>query len=227
MMNKTHTNVLIIDDHPIIIEAFENTLNYIEEQSETHSFKIDSAQDCEMAYSKIQHYAVTQNLDLVILDISIPADQKLKLQSGEDLGILIRRLLPKTKILVCTSFADVFKLNQILNAFLPLGFVNKQDMTFLDYVTAIEKVLAGKKYYSQTIFNIIMQKSTSNLQLDDYDLLLLREIANGSKMRDLIGLIHLSKSTMDKRIRIMKQKFNIESNSDRDLIMAAKKEGFI
>jgi DNA-binding NarL/FixJ family response regulator len=227
MMNKTHTNVLIIDDHPITIEGLERTLDYIAEQSETISFKTNSAQDCKTAYHKLQDYSKSQNLDLVILDISLPEDQNLKLKSGEDLGVLIRRLLPNTRILVCTSFTDPFKLRHILNAFVPLGFINKQDIVFLDYVIAIKKVLAGKKYYSQTIFNIIMQKSTSNLQLDDYDLLLLREIANGSKMRDLIGLIHLSKSTMDKRIRIMKQKFNIESNGDRDLIMAAKKEGFI
>jgi DNA-binding NarL/FixJ family response regulator len=76
---KRTTNVLIIDDHPIIIEGFENTLNYISDQSETLSFKTDSAKDCETAYHKIYKFAETQTLDLVILDLSLPSAPNLKL----------------------------------------------------------------------------------------------------------------------------------------------------
>ncbi len=152
-MNKKSVNFLIIDDHPCIIEGFERTLDYVAEQSETLSFKTDSAKDCETANGKIQSYTATQNLDLVILDLNLPPPPKLKLQSGDDLGMLIKKLLPNTKILVCTSFADNFRLSHTLNAFAPLGFSNKQDVSFIDYVTAIQMVLANKKYYRQTIVN--------------------------------------------------------------------------
>lgn len=121
-MNKVY-NVLIIDDHPFIIDGFENALNLIAEQSGAIGFNTDGAGDCKTAYNKLQSYTQLQNLDLVILDINIPADQNLKLDSGTDLGVLIRRLLPNTKILVCTMHTNSFKLRQILNAFDPLGFI--------------------------------------------------------------------------------------------------------
>lgn len=41
MINKKATNVLIIDDHPITIEGSERALDYLAEQSQTLSFKID------------------------------------------------------------------------------------------------------------------------------------------------------------------------------------------
>jgi DNA-binding NarL/FixJ family response regulator len=226
-MIKTPYNVLIIDDHPAIIEGFENSLNFISSQSENMNFDIDKAEDCTTAYNKLLEYSKSQKLDLVILDISLPPNSSLKIESGEDLGIIIRKLLPKTKILVCTSFTDSYRLRQILNAFDPLGFISKQDIGMTGFVSAIEDVLADKTHYSQTIIDMVKQKSLSNIMLDDFDIIILRELANGSKMRDLFNLVHLSKSAIDKRKRILKRKFKIESNSDRDLILTAKAKGFI
>lgn len=226
-MNKKIVNVLIIDDHTAIIEGFERALDYIAERSETLSFKTDFAKDCKTAYHKIQQYAVTQNLDLVILDLGLPADQKLNLQSGDDLAILLRKILPNTKILVCTCFTSSFRLLQAINNYNPKGFLNKQDIGFLGFVSAIEDVLAGNVHYSKTIINALKQKSFNNIELDAYDILILKELANGANMRDLLKLVHLSKSTIDKRKRLLKQKFNIESNSDRDLVLIAKEKGII
>lgn len=143
------------------------------------------------------------------------------------MGILIRKLLPDTKIIVCTFFEDSYKIRTIVNAFEPLGFVNKSDMDFANYVSAINDVLDGKRHYSKTIVNVIMQKISNNIVLDDYDILILKELSNGAKMRDLLKLVHLSKSTIDKRIRILKKKFNIQSNSDRDLVLVAREKGII
>ncbi|WP_282031302.1 response regulator [Winogradskyella eximia] len=225
-MNKCY-NVLIIDDHPSIIEAFENSLNFIANQSDTVNFNTESAIDCKTAYHILQDYTQSQNLDLVILDISLPADQNLKIQSGEDLGVIIRQLLPNTKILVCTSFTHSLRIRHILNAFNPLGFINKQDIGFMGFVSAINDVLSGKLHYSQTIISTIKQKALNNIKLDANDILILKELANGSSMRDLLKLVYLSKSAIDKRKRLLKRKFQIESNSDRDLVLAAKAKGFI
>jgi DNA-binding NarL/FixJ family response regulator len=227
MMNKKTVNVLIIDDHPITIEGFERSLDYLAEQSQTLSFKTDRAEDCNTAYHKIKQYSLTQNLDLVILDLSLPAAPNFNLQSGDDLGVMLRRLLPNAKIIVCTSFVDSYRLNRTIKAFSPSGFLNKQDFSLLDFVSAVNKVLANERYYSKTVLNMLTQKSLSTIKLDDHDVLILRELSNGSNMRDLIGLVHLSKSAIDKRKRILKRKFEIQTNSDRDLVLAAREKGFI
>ena len=226
-MNKKIANVLIIDDHIAIIEGFERAIGYIAERSETLSFKIDFAKDCKTAYHKIQQYAVTQNLDLVILDLGLPAAPKLNLQSGDDIGVLLRKLTPNTKILVCTCFTNSFRLIQAIDNYNPMGLLNKQDVGLSGFVSAIEDVLAGNVHYSKTIINALKQKSLNNIKLDAYDLLILKELANGANMRDLLKLVHLSQSTIDKRKRLLKRKFNIDSNSDRDLVLVAREKGLI
>jgi len=226
-MNKKSINVLIIDDHPIIIEAVINTLQYMQDQSDRFCFKSESASDCETAHQKIQSYSSVKSLDLVILDLSLPPAPHLNLQSGDDLGIFIREQYPSTKILVITSYTNSLRIRQTINAYNPLGFLNKQDVGFTNYISAINKVLLGETHYSKTIINAIKQKSLNNIQLDTYDSIILKELANGSNMRDLLKLVHLSKSAIDKRKRLLKQKFSIESNSDRDLVLAAKSKGFI
>lgn len=227
MTNKKSINVLIIDDHPIIIEAVINTLQYMQDQTDTFSFNTESATDCETAHQKIQSYSIAKPLDLVILDLSLPPAPLLNLQSGDDLGLCIRRQFPNTKILVITSYTNSHRIRQTINAYNPLGFLNKQDVGFSNYIIAINKVLSGETHYSKTIIIAIKQKSLNNIQLDTYDIIILEELANGSKMKDLLGLVHLSKSAIDKRKRLLKRKFNIESNSDRDLVLAARTKGFI
>jgi hypothetical protein len=63
--------------------------------------------------------------------------------------------------------------------------------------------------------------------LDDLDIQLLVELANGAKMKELEQLLPLTKSGIDKRRRLLKEKLNLQSNSDRDLVLKAKEKGFI
>ncbi|TXE16857.1 response regulator transcription factor [Psychroserpens burtonensis] len=219
-MEKTSYNVLLIDDHPSIIEAFQNVLKHIEKQNENLTFNIESANDCQSAFFKINTKILNQNLDLVMLDISSPAAAELKINSGEDLGILLRQQLPKTKILVCTFYDDAYRLSQIQKLINPEGFICKNDLGFMGFVKAFESFLSNNNMYSQSVINALRQKSQLRIVLDDYDILILKELANGSKMKDLLELVPLSKSAIDKRIRTLKRKFNIESNSNRDLVLA-------
>ncbi|MGJ8548997.1 response regulator [Winogradskyella wichelsiae] len=223
-MNRTY-NVLIIDDHPFVIDAFKNTFSYLSSYKSNLDFNIDEAQNCQSAFEKITN--LKRKNDLIILDISLPSTEGSKIKSGEDLGIIIKETSPDTKILVCTSHTDCFRLEHILHAFDPIGFVNKQDVNFSDFAIAIENVLSNKTYYSQTIIDVIKNKSLRQIKLDDFDVLILKELSNGSKMKDLVDIIPLSKSGIVKRKRLLKQKLNTRSNSDRNLVLEAKKKGFI
>jgi hypothetical protein len=68
---------------------------------------------------------------------------------------------------------------------------------------------------------------SQNIVLDDLDIQLLVELSNGAKMKELEQLLPLTKSGIDKRRRLLKEKLNLQSNSDRDLVLKAKEKGFI
>lgn len=175
----------------------------------------------------IKDYIQSKKLDIIILDINLPYEPNLKINSGEDLGAIVKTNLPNTKILVCTGYTDVYRLHHIFNSLDPIGFINKQDIGFSGFITAIKEVISNKTYYSQTILKIVKQKSINNISLDGFDILILKELSNGSKMKDLEAVIPQSKSSILKRKKKIREKLDVQSDSDRDLVLNAKKRGFI
>lgn len=167
------------------------------------------------------------NYDLIVLDISLPSSNDLKLNSGLDLGVLIKKHNSKATIIVCTFHNEFYLLTQIMDTINPRGFIHKQDVDFLGIVSAIRTVLQGRSHYSTTIIDQLKYKFSQFKSLDKFDVLILQELANGSKMRDLLRVIPLSKSGIEKRKRILKERFQVVNNSDRDLVIRAKKEGYI
>src|SRR5690606_9525139 len=200
-------NVLIVEDHPLIVDNFKNALNYVEKSTGTINFKIDTATNCKTAYSKIQSATLNGGIDIVFLDISLPPDEDNQLYSGEELGIKIRELLPNARIIICTSYDEDFRLNRIMANINPRAFLIKCDVEFSDFVKAIEKLIDNQTYYTRTVTNLLRKKSAYKIDLDDIDIKILIEISNGAKMKDLLELLPLSKSSIDKRRLDIKTKF--------------------
>ncbi|TXD82434.1 response regulator transcription factor [Subsaximicrobium wynnwilliamsii] len=223
---KTTYNVLIIDDHPAIVDGFKNALNFISAEDYSKQFEVFSASTSEMAYQALEKFP-TKRLDLVILDISLPPCEKLKIDSGEDIGELIRLQLPETKIMVCTFHSDRFRLQKIIKRFHPEGFICKQDMDTKDFSTAITNVLLKGIYYSRSIVDVLKQTAFIDIELDKYDFLILKELSNGAKMKELVELLPFTKSAIDKRRCRLKRNLEVQGDSDRDLVLNAKKRGLI
>lgn len=97
MDNKLYS-VLIIDDHPLITSAYKSAFNSVEKQNDTMSFSIDEAHNCDSAFEKIKSFSSNnKNLDIVLLDISLPPSKDGLIISGEDLGLKIKELMPSAK----------------------------------------------------------------------------------------------------------------------------------
>jgi len=223
---KICRNVLIVDDHPIIIDGLKSLFKLIELKSDGLSFFLTSVNTLAEAEIKIHEFSKRQNLELVVLDLSLPKQVGSFLNSGLELGLFIRKLMPTTKILVCTFHNDYFILNQVLEKLNPLGCVCKSDMNSENYQVALKRVLAGKNYYSQTVLDVA-KKSAFLKQFDKLDLHILKELSNGSKKKDLLEHIALGRSALDKRKRALRLKLNIDSNSDRDLVLKARQRNLI
>ena len=62
-------NILIVDDHPFIIEGYKNAITRYNPKD--FEFLISQAKDCESAYNIITD-ADTTVFDIAFLDISMP-----------------------------------------------------------------------------------------------------------------------------------------------------------
>lgn len=227
MENKEH-NVLLIDDHPLITNAYKSAFNYVEKSNNTLSFNIDVVYDCDTANSKINLYATSDKiLDIVFLDISLPPSKDRTILSGEDLGLKINELMPDTKIIVSTSFNDNYRIHSIIKSLDPDGFLTKNDINPKSLVAAINNVIQDPPYYSKTVIKLLRKEVTNDFLLDAIDRKLLYELSIGTMMKELPMILKLSLPAIEKRKSRMKQVFDAVNPYDKELLQKAKEKGFI
>jgi len=113
MSTLKRIKTLIVDDHPVVVEACAGilaTANFTE-----YNVDIDTADDCDSAMAKIKMSANTNPFDIIFLDINLPESSDGLLVSGEDLAVQIKKILPDTKIIILTGFNENFRIQNILS----------------------------------------------------------------------------------------------------------------
>ncbi|MCF6222304.1 MAG: response regulator [Flavobacteriaceae bacterium] len=223
----TNYTVLIIDDHPLISNAYESAFKHISTTDENYTFSIDIVDNCDNAVQKINIASKKEGIDIIFLDMRLPPSSDGKILSGEDLGILINELLPDSKIIVSTTFNDNFRVNSILKSVNPDGFLIKNDITPQELVTAIKTVISSPPYYSKSVLMSLRRQVSNDFSLDKIDRHLLFELSIGTKMTELPNILMMSLRGLHKRKEHLKEIFDITGREDRDLILIAKEKGFI
>ena len=227
MATKIH-HVLIIDDHPLITDAYKTALNLYSQQNESISFSIQIAYDCESALQLLNEFSENKKkLSIVFLDIKLPPSQDGKILSGEDIGLKIISLLPSTKIIVSTTLNDNYRVHSILKSLNPDGFLIKNDITPKELIEIIDTILNDPPYYSKTVIKLLRKQVINDYLLDHIDRKILYELSTGTRMKDLPDVLPLSIAGIEKRKRHLKQVFNIFSSDDKKLLSIAKEKGFI
>jgi len=226
MMSKIY-NVLIVDDHPIIADAYKSAFEYISAEKKDVTFNIDIVTNCDDAVAHINSVSNSGNLDIVFLDISLPPSSDGKYLSGEDIGVKIKEVIPSCKVIVATTFNDNYRIQVILKSVNPDGFLIKNDINKDELVTSIKTILDNSPYYSKSVLELFRKQSSTDYKLDKIDRQLLYEMSIGTKMKDLPNIIPMSMPGLEKRKKQLKELFKVQDNDDRELILKAKEKGFI
>ena len=189
-----HMNILMVDDHPIIIEGYQNVLMGTKADDET--FLIDTANNCDTAVIMIERASKGTHYDVCFFDISLPASEDGKYSSGEDLALLAKKLLPNTKIVVLTMFNESFRIHNIIKEIDPDGFLIKSDLTSMELADAFQQIIKAPPYYSSTVNNYVKKTFTSEIYVDDVNRKILHLLSQGIKTKSLSEHIPLSTSAL-------------------------------
>ena len=221
-MSKNY-QIIIVDDHPFIIEAYKNALKSYSVNN--FDYTTTQANNCKTAYETIMN--ATQAFDIAFLDISMPAYEEKNIMSGEDLAKLLRKHMPDCKIILLTMHTELIKINSIIKEINPNGLIIKNDLTFDELLNAFDKILKNDNYYSQTVVKFVSQSQYENLQVDEFDKQILFHLSKGVKTKDLPGYVTLSLSAIEKRKLNLKETLSVKGGSDVELITEAKNKGLI
>lgn len=217
--------ILMVDDHPMIIEGYQNTL--MATKNEDQVLLIDTAGNCDAANDLLQKAAKNKPYDICFFDISLPSSSDGQITSGEDLAKITRDIMPNTKIIILTMFNESFRIYNIIKEVSPDGFLIKSDLTSMELAEAFQHILKSPPYYSSTVNEYLKKTITSEVYIDDINRKILHLLSKGIKTRSLREHIDLSMSAIEKRKKQMKLLFSITDGKDESLLDEARKKGFL
>lgn len=218
--------ILMTDDHPIIIEGYQNTL--IATKKDNQKLLIDIANNCDESV-KFMLKAVESDrpYDVLFMDISLPPSSDGKFNSGEDLAKYARKIMPEAKIVMLTMFNENYRVHNLIKSIDPEGFLIKSDLTSSELASAFQAVLNNPPFYSGTVNSIVRKSITNDIDLDDVDRKILYLLSQGIRTKSLKDHIDMSMSAIEKRKKHLKLLFDIQDGNDETLLDEARRKGFI
>lgn len=222
---KEKLKVLMVDDHPIIIEGYKNAL--MDKFQEAYDVMIDIAFDCDEAFMNIFKNVKKTHYDLALIDIKLPASKDGTITSGQDLARIVKELHPEARIIILTMHNENNRINNILRNVNPEGFLIKSDLSSNELLRAVEDVISGRTYYSATVNNHFRKMMSNDFSLDEKNLQILYHLSRGVQTKNLSNYINLSLSAIEKRKNHIKELFDMKSSNDEMLIEEARNRGFI
>ncbi|HMI79136.1 MAG TPA: response regulator transcription factor [Ferruginibacter sp.] len=195
--------ILIADDHTVVRKGLRQIL-----LDEFPTAVIKEVADAEELIMKV----MTEKWDVVVSDLSMPG------RSGLDALQQIKLSFPDLPVLILSIHPEEQYALRALKAGAS-GYLSK-DTAPDELVKAVQKVLLGKKYISQSIAEKLANTFSAESdqspheKLSDREFDVMKLLANGKSVSDIAEMLSLSVTTVSTyRARVM-SKMDLRSNSD-------------
>ena len=225
-MTEETIRILMTDDHPIIIEGYQNTL--LATKKDSQHLVIDIANTCDQSVEMMNRSIENEEeYDVLFMDISLPPSEDGEITSGEDLSRYARTILPNAKIIILTMFNEPYRIHNIIKEINPEGFVVKSDLTSRELSSAFQAVVNNPPFYSTTVTGFLRRTHASDIEIDEIDRKILYLLSQGIKTKSLTKHLGISTSSVEKRKKNLKELFEVEDGQDETLMNEARKLGFL
>lgn len=197
-MIKNKYNLVIIDDHPIVIEGLNILLSKIENISVTASFNKGNS---------IFGYNDFSKIDILLLDVFLPDI------NGIDLCLKIKKTHPKIIILAMSSQSERSIVMQIIKNGAS-GYLLKS-ATLEEFKNCIQLALNGKLAFCNEVSEIITKTDINDLmtipRLTKREKEILRLLQKGKSTQEISEILFLSFLTVQTHRRNLLHKFQVKN----------------
>ncbi|MEW5675634.1 response regulator [Flavobacterium enshiense] len=212
--------ILVVDDHPMTADAYTNLIASLYKENKP---TFQKAFDGTMAFKNIMMNIKTGvNLDVALVDISIPPYEEEKIFSGIDIAKIIRLKFPDCRIIMLTMHTETLILNKVYKTIYPEGFISKNDIDFSTFPNVINNILNGDSFISKTIYESLNGFFKETIKWDEFDTEIILLLDKGIKTKELPNYIDLSLSSIEKRKANIKRVLLDQKSSDEELINKCK-----
>ena len=193
-MGTEKYKVLLVDDHKILLEGTSHLL------SSHELFKVEhTASDGQSALDLMKKY----DYDVLVTDYELPDINGLQLVKAA------RAVAPEMKIIVLSMHDDPSVVRELLEEDID-GFVLKND-THLSLLQALDKVVSGKKFFSDDIAEILVKQLSNpskKTDLSPRETEILKLIAKDYSTRQIADILFISEKTVETHRKNILRKTN-------------------
>lgn len=183
-----------------------------------HPIKTTVANNCKEAFEIISNPVLKTTFDFVLLDYSLPSYSERNINNGEDLGVMIREFMPKTKIIILTSLSAAVVLYNVHERVKPEGLIVKSDITATDLKDIFEKILGGQKYFSHTAKAATNNSLFEKGKLDAVDRQIIKYIAQGYQIKSIALKVMQTEDSIKKRKSKIHDILGVNEKGDEKLL---------
>lgn len=195
-------NILLVDDHSIVLEGIKSLLQVSLKVASLHGFQVFSARTVDEAMEVF----LKRKVDIVVSDLELKQD------SGMDFLRSIKKVHPDSRIVIYTMHEEPWTVQEILD-FDADAVVMKSDDT-QELVLAVGAVMEGDSYYSTSFCRILRTLRSQPTRLSDRESQVLDMAARGFSISDTAEALHVAASTVEFHRRRIMQKLQATNVSD-------------
>ena len=187
-------SVIIIDDHPLVLNGFEFILNNHSEIKLLNTFTEAST---ALGFLK------STEVDVVLVDINMPT------MNGIDATAAIKKQSPKTKIIAISNINEGSIVGRMLNAGAS-GYLLK-NVSATELVDAIKTAMDGEQVLSSEIEVVMKQTTNCVPKITQRETDVLKLMAKGFTTPQIAEQMFISPLTVESHRRNLLQKFEVSN----------------
>jgi len=209
------------DTNTGIVNTLSSKLNILEIQEELY---------CDKAYNRLRiANTIGEPFELLITDLSFKESHiDRKLTSGIALINAIKAIQPSIKVIVNSMEDNPVKIKTLFDQQKIDGYVCKGRENLNELISAVHKVYLNNTYISP---QIKMEINNNVVELDEFDILILTELADGLSKKEIAEkfkqkkISPSSESTIDKKVSKLFDNFGAKNTTQ--LVAILTRDGLI
>ena len=201
--NSPFIRVTLVDDQKMVADGFERLIN------ESENARVIGKAYC--AAGCMEHLEAA-HCDVLLLDIGLPDMQ------GTDLCAQIKKKYPQIKVLMLTSYGEMFTINRALDAGAD-GYLMKS-CSQEELFKSIETVASGERYLCDEVNTTIKKLERNQLKLSRIEMELLQLIAESYSLTEQSDKMCLGVNTIRNYRQRLMMKLDVHTTSQ--LVQKAK-----
>ena len=204
--------ILIVEDEPLITEAYLFILKDLQKKNKIPAFLSRVCYSYDEGEATILKMAQKNEVPVAcILDFRLNP-RNCEERNGLELGKMIRNYFPNCKIILITSIADKYIYHTIIESLNPSAFLIKNEVNYKKTGEDILSVLEGRLVYSKSVNDFVRNNPYSKYQLDGKDVQIVQLLRKRLSIREIADCLTMSVSGIEYKKRRLAEKLGIKSS---------------